>query len=376
MMFGTDDRESAHESKSAGGQPILIHAPVGRDGQMLTRFLREQSIPADLYATLGEICAAADRAAAIILTSESLDGGALSRFEKALQSQPAWSDVPVLLLAGGSSGSGLAGVNLPAGNVTVIERPVNPAAFLTAIRSALRARRQQYLVRDLLQEAERARREAERNHAEIAALNERLQRAMTETHHRVKNNLQIIAAMVDMRAMEDAETVPTAEFRQLGSHIRVLATVHEILTADAKSGGQVHTTSARSILQRLLPLLQRTSGSCKLSFDLDEAYITVRQGTSLALIVNELVSNSAKHGADQVHLRLAVRNGVVSLTVTDNGPGFPADFDPLGSANTGLELIQHLTQWDLGGTVEFKTGEDGGGCVSLSFPLELKPDQH
>jgi two-component sensor histidine kinase len=367
MTLGND---KAVDSSADGQLRIQIQAPVGRDGAILLRFLREQGIEAALCDTLGELTSSLlDNTAAVVITAESLEDSARGRFEKALESQPAWSDIPILLLAGGVPGAGLMSVDIPDANVTVIERPVNPSAFLTAVHAALRARRLQFQVRDLLRDAEAARHEAEVNQAHIEALNERLQRAMTETHHRVKNNLQIIAAMVDMRAMDNSETVPTEEFRQLGSHIRVLATVHDLLTAEAKEDGQAHTVSARNILSRLLPLIQQTAGRCSLKFDLDDARLTVRQGTSLALIVNELVSNGVKYGRDSVQLRFAVCDKCASLQVTDNGRGFPVGFDPVKAANTGLELIQHLSRWDLGGAIEFSNAPEGGGQVTVEFPL-------
>src|SRR5205823_14458481 len=59
----------------------------------------------------------------------------------------------------------------------------------------------------------------------IQVLNQQLQRAMTETHHRVKNNLQLISAMIDIRLMDDAETYPSGDLRGLGNVVRTLAGV-------------------------------------------------------------------------------------------------------------------------------------------------------
>ena len=73
---------------------------------------------------------------------------------------------------------------------------------------------------------------------EIADLNVRLKRAMTETHHRVKNNLQMISAMIEMQTIlhRDEKTVPIEEFIQLKAHVHTLATVHDLLTKSVKEG--------------------------------------------------------------------------------------------------------------------------------------------
>ena len=57
----------------------------------------------------------------------------------------------------------------------------------------------------------------------------------------------------------------------------------------------------------------------------------------------------------------------VRLKVRDDGPGFPPDFDPLISANTGLELIESLGNWDLGGEVHYGNHEGGGAVVTVLF---------
>lgn len=210
-----------------------------------------------------------------------------------------------------------------------------------------------------------------RHQEHIEALNARLRRSMTETHHRVKNNLQIVAAMLDMRLMEGMPTIPTKDIHQLGIHVRALAAVHDLLTQESKEGdGQAHYISAHSLLHDLLPMLQATSAARTIDFEIADARLTARQGTSLALVVNELVSNALKYGVGVIRIRFTVQEGAASLEVCDDGPGFPEDFDPIASANTGLELVQHLSHWDLEGRVLYQTREEGGGRVLLTMPLD------
>ncbi len=207
----------------------------------------------------------------------------------------------------------------------------------------------------------------------IEALNARLQRSMTETHHRVKNNLQIVAAMLDMRLMDGTPTIPTKDIQQLGHHVRSLAAVHDLLTHESKEGdGQAHYISAQALLNELIPMLKATTSDRMIQYDIADIRLSARQGTSLALIVNELVSNAIKYGKDIIGISFSLVEGGAVLEVSDNGPGFAADFDPVKAANTGLDLVQHLSHWDLGATVAFENGDEGGARIQVTIPIAIE----
>ena len=80
---------------------------------------------------------------------------------------------------------------------------------------------------------------ANRHQSEIESLNLRLKRTMSETHHRVKNNLQVITALLDMKIMDGNDVVPISEFKRLRLHIRALASIHELLTHAVKTDSEV-----------------------------------------------------------------------------------------------------------------------------------------
>jgi PAS domain S-box-containing protein len=204
---------------------------------------------------------------------------------------------------------------------------------------------------------------------QIEDLNLRLRRAMTETHHRVKNNLQIISAMVDMQLMNDQETISAEEFRRLGSHVRTLAAVHDILTKESKETGSQQAISLREVLDKLLPIHQQTAPQCSITARIEEVALSGRKGTSLALVINELISNAIKHGKGTVEIVVAHPGNHIAVTVCDDGEGFPEGFDPLLAANTGLELIDSLVRWDLAGQIDFGNQPQGGGQVTLTLPV-------
>jgi PAS domain S-box-containing protein len=214
---------------------------------------------------------------------------------------------------------------------------------------------------------------------EIDDLNIRLRRAMAETHHRVKNNLQVIAALVDTQILDGGETVPVAELERISRHIRALAAIHDLLTQEAKLDAEVNDISALAALEKLLPMMQATVGTNRrVCFDVEDFRLPVRQGASLTMLVNELVSNAVKHADGDIELKLevvppSVMNGqpkrMARLGVSDHGPGFPPGFDPKKAANTGLQLIESAGRWDLQGETFYENRSKGGARVVVTFPI-------
>ncbi len=212
----------------------------------------------------------------------------------------------------------------------------------------------------------------ERHRQQIETLNEQLRRAMRETHHRVRNNLQMIAAIADMQVMEGTETIPTHAMERIGSQVRALAAVHDILTFQAREGGEASYVPARDVLGKLTELLRQSAGRREIREELDDVLLTARQGTSLAVVANELILNALKNGPRDVQVAFRLRGREAVLTVEDSGPGFPDGFDPAVAANTGLELVRNIARWDLSASLAFGNRPEGGGLVTLVMPLDAE----
>jgi PAS domain S-box-containing protein len=149
------------EAEDERDERVLILAPVGRDAGMAARYLREAGIGAEACAGAEELCERAGAGAGLIfLTGEALTAEATRCLVEMLSAQPAWSDIPVVVLTTGGSETpsnteALAAL-AAAGNVTLVERPVRLMTLLSAVHSALRARRRQYDVREHLAAERRA----------------------------------------------------------------------------------------------------------------------------------------------------------------------------------------------------------------------------
>ena len=137
---------------------VLVVAPYGRDAESVAAVLRREQYEADILRTVAEIPHKLDDSAGVVLlTEEALAGGA-DGLGQALGRQPAWSDIPFILLAtpraGGVRGSEAAWLRMPAtiSNVIILERPLGAALLLSTIASAMRSRRRQFDLRDRLVE--------------------------------------------------------------------------------------------------------------------------------------------------------------------------------------------------------------------------------
>ena len=212
-----------------------------------------------------------------------------------------------------------------------------------------------------------------RVHAEerLFIANRSLTQAMIETHHRVKNNLQTIAALIDLQTQDvtDDPHIAPAILNRLTVQVRTLAALHDALTHQAKEDADLDRVPVRALMERLLPLAQQSSGGMDIQANFDEVWLSASQAVALATIANELMSNAAKHGsgAALVTLRAENRRGV--LEVCDNGPGFPPDFNSKSDANVGLELVDSMARHDLKGEAQYSNQAKGGAVVRVVFPL-------
>jgi two-component sensor histidine kinase len=122
-------------------------------------------------------------------------------------------------------------------------------------------------------------------------------------------------------------------------------------------------------LERLLPVLVLTTGGRKIVADAAGVSVPVKTASALVILINELVTNAAKHGQGDIALRLSLEGETVILKVSDSGPGFPPGFDPDSGAHIGLDLVESVGRWDLKGEIDYSNRPEGGAVVTVTFPL-------
>ncbi|HEX4608671.1 MAG TPA: PAS domain S-box protein, partial [Urbifossiella sp.] len=140
------------------GDRVLVLAPTARDGVASRDLLAGAGVRSHLCATIADVCReAALGAGAALVTAEAIVGDADGRLTELLKAQPRWSDLPVIVLTPpGPDSTRLLKALEAVGSTTLMKRPVQVSTLTSVVRGALRDRRRQYEVRDLLTERERA----------------------------------------------------------------------------------------------------------------------------------------------------------------------------------------------------------------------------
>nr|WP_251009939.1 response regulator [Pseudomonas fluorescens] len=131
----------------------LILAPLGRDSQIALMILREAGFGGLICQHLGHLCEELEHGAGLlVISSEALVGPDLETLLLHIEEQPAWSDLPIVLLThhGGPEQNPAARIGSQLGNVTFLERPFHPVTLVSVVTTALRGRRRQYEARDRL----------------------------------------------------------------------------------------------------------------------------------------------------------------------------------------------------------------------------------
>jgi two-component sensor histidine kinase len=191
-----------------------------------------------------------------------------------------------------------------------------------------------------------------------------------EVHHRVKNNLQTVSALLRLQARRIDDPAASAALNEAVRRIASIALVHETL-----SSGTDTSVAFDDVLDRLV------SHSLDLSSRMDELVIT-RSGqlgsldpaiaTPLALVVTELIHNALEHGLERggssLEILLERSAGIAHISIIDNGVGLPEGFDLTTSSNLGLQIVRTLTENELKGELVLQSTERGT-TARLTFPI-------
>ena len=198
---------------------------------------------------------------------------------------------------------------------------------------------------------------------------------MREIHHRVKNNLQIVASLLNLQASRIRVPEARAEFASARDRVRALATLHRHLYMH----GEVHTIDMPGFLAELCSQLFQAMGEVpgrriRLNIEASPLQMSSDQAVPLSLVVTEAVSNAVKYAfpggrTGQVNLKLTTDGQTARLVVEDDGVGIPAGRTETETGprdGIGITLIRGFAR-QLGATLTVH--EDAGTRYSLDMPL-------
>jgi two-component sensor histidine kinase len=192
-----------------------------------------------------------------------------------------------------------------------------------------------------------------------------------ETHHRIKNNLQLISSMIGLQAAECREPDASERLKQCQARVHSIAMIHELLN-DSSNGEKL---DVKPYLERLVyrskQFLNDQASGVDVHTEIDRITVDAETATSCGLIVSELMTNCFKHAfTDSDRGRIDVRcervNGHVELSVEDNGGGFESA-DVVPSESLGHEIVHSLVESDLDGDLDLQNTNNGAN-VEITFP--------
>jgi len=201
-----------------------------------------------------------------------------------------------------------------------------------------------------------------------ASLKER-ETLLKEIHHRVKNNMQIISSLLSLQAAQATERETVDMLDESQRRIRSMALIHEKLYRSGSLAEIDFDDYVKSLVDELLRMWNVPLGVITITTDIENVQLGVDTAIPCALIINELVSNSLKYAfpdrrTGEVTVALQRANGAHTLTVADDGVGFPADLDFRTTDSLGMQLVVTLVN-QLEGTIELN--RENGTAFVISF---------
>jgi signal transduction histidine kinase len=183
--------------------PVLILAPYGSDARLTADFLASAGLATVICENMHDLFAKADvDCGALLIAEEAIDQEAAKLLTELFGEQPSWSDIPVAVITTGRESSlsrrQPMSVFGPSGNVTLIERPFRPRTLVSTMEVALRSRRRQFLVRDLLRQNAQKSHELMEQTVALREADRRKNEFLAMLAHELRNPLASISSAVSL----------------------------------------------------------------------------------------------------------------------------------------------------------------------------------
>jgi two-component sensor histidine kinase len=190
----------------------------------------------------------------------------------------------------------------------------------------------------------------------------RAQLMAREIDHRVMNSLQFVSGLLTMQSRSPELGEAATHIKMAANRVAAVAQVHRHFVSD-----EADETSCIGFVRRLCADLSSILDR-SIDVDGDRAKVPTTWIQPIGLLVNELVTNAAKHGAGRIGVTYSKDDREHRITVCDEGDGLPLDFDPTAPTRSlGMRVITSLAQ-QLEGRVEARNRPGGkGSCFEVTF---------
>ena len=199
-----------------------------------------------------------------------------------------------------------------------------------------------------------------------------------EIHHRVKNNLQTVAALLRLQARRIGSPEAREALEEAVRRVGSIAIVHETLSQAVEEDVDFDEIADR--LGQMVTEVSAAPGRVRVRREGAFGRLPSESATALSMVLTEVLQNAVEHGYDAgvddaregtVTVRVQRPGSSLHLTVDDDGHGLPADFDLAGSTSLGLSIVRTLVESELGGHLALGQVPHGPGTrVDIDLPLD------
>ena len=197
---------------------------------------------------------------------------------------------------------------------------------------------------------------------------------LKEIHHRVKNNLMVISSLLDLQSQYIKDKEALDIFKESQNRANSMALIHERLYRSTDLKKIDFGEYIQSLATDLFRTYVQDPGRVLLNIDVKNEMIDINTTVPLGLIVNELLTNSMKHGfpsgvRGEIYVDFHKEGDIFILIIGDTGVGFPEDLDFRNTKSLGLQLVNNLTRQIDG---EIKLNTDHGTEFEITFEEQYK----
>lgn len=370
---------------------VLILCPTGQDAQLIAAVLYRDSFNSEIVRSIADLCSKElEDASVIIIAEEALTTEGIEVLNNKLNEQQPWSDIPIILfISGGVRNKEFKlkrlEVFVSSGNVTLLERPLQPITLLSATKVSMRARQRQYQVKELLL-------------SQIAATKIR-DEFISIAGHELKTPLTSLKLQTQMTRKhinrpEELSVVKIA--KQLDYTVnqidRLNKLVDDMLDISRLNTGKLQIQKSNfnlsilveELVERFTPQFEAVG--CSVEKDIDKEIIGFWDAYRLEQVLNNLFSNAIRYSpGKKISVGLHCKNHEVLLNVKDQGMGIEPEnleriferFERISSSISGLGLGLYITRQILNLhnakiKVESQLGQGANFIITLPYTKECE----